>query len=129
MRRDLGRFGKYMTTYRNLRRYEKEGTRFLFNLYIPKGENGTTEIDMLMLSAKGLFVFESKNYSGWIFGSERQPKWYQTLPHGRGRSRKEAFYNPIMQNHTHIRHLQELLGADLPIDPLPEKSVPAAAHP
>lgn len=118
-----------MTTYRNLRRYEKEGTRFLFNLYIPKGENGTTEIDMLMLSAKGLFVFESKNYSGWIFGSERQPEWYQTLPHGRGRSRKEAFYNPIMQNHTHIRHLQELLGADLPIDPLPEKSVPAAAHP
>ena len=70
MRRDLGRFGKYMTTYRNLRRYEKEGTRFLFNLYIP-----------------------------------------------------------IMQNHTHIRHLQELLGADLPIDPLPEKSVPAAETP
>ena len=88
-------------TYRNLRRYEKEGTRFLFNLYIPEGENGTTEIEMLMLSAKGLFVFESKNYSGWIFGSERQPKWYQTLT----------------------------LEPDLPIDPLPEKSVPAAAHP
>lgn len=114
MRRDLGRFGEYMT-YRNLRRYEKEGARFLFNLYIPKGENGTTEIDVLMLSSKGLFVFESKNYSGWIFGSERQPKWYQTLPRGRGRSRKEAFYNPIMQNRTHIRHLQELLGADLPM--------------
>lgn len=118
-----------MTTYRNLRRYEKEGTRFLFNLYIPKGENGTTEIDMLMLSAKGLFVFESKNYSGWIFGSERQPEWYQALPHGRGRSRKEAFYNPIMQNHTHIRHLQELLGADLPIDPFRKNRSPLRRTP
>ncbi|MBQ8359615.1 MAG: NERD domain-containing protein, partial [Oscillospiraceae bacterium] len=80
----------------------------------PKGEEETTEIDVLMIHAKGLFVFESKNYSGWIFGSEHQKNWYQTLPQGRGRSHKESFYNPIMQNRTHIKHLKVLVGEDIP---------------
>lgn len=114
MRLDLGRFGEFLT-YRYLRKHEKEGAKFLFNLYIPKGEDGTTEIDVLMISPKGLFVFESKNYSGWIFGSEHQPKWYQTLPQGRGKSHKEAFYNPIMQNKTHIKHLKAMLGETIPM--------------
>ena len=68
-----------------------------------------------MISPKGLFVFESKNYSGWIFGSENQRNWYQTLPAGRGKSHKENFYNPIMQNRSHIKHLKAFLSADIPI--------------
>lgn len=114
VRFNLGRYGEYLT-YKNLRHYEQGGARFLYNLYIPKGTEGTTEIDVLMISRKGLFVFESKNYSGWIFGSENQRNWYQTLPKGRGQSHKEAFYNPIMQNRTHIKHLQALLGEDTPM--------------
>ena len=110
---DKGRLGEYMT-YRYLKNYEKSGAKFLFNIYIPKGENETTEIDVLMIHPQGLFVFESKNYSGWIFGSEYQKNWYQTLPQGRGRSSKETFYNPIMQNRTHIRHLKALVGEDIP---------------
>ena len=114
VRFNLGRYGEYLT-YKNLRHYEQGGARFLYNLYIPKGTEGTTEIDVLMISRKGLFVFESKNYSGWIFGSENQRNWYQTLPKGRGQSHKEAFYNPIMQNRTHIKHLQALLGEEIPM--------------
>lgn len=114
MRCNLGRYGEYLT-YWNLRQHEKEGAKFLFNLYIPKGENSTTEIDVLMISPKGLFVYESKNYSGWIFGSEHQSKWYQTLPQGRKRCHKESFYNPIMQNRTHIQHLKVLLGEAIPM--------------
>lgn len=113
VRRDLGRYGEYLT-YKHLRHHEKDGAKFLFNIYIPKGNDGTTEIDVLMISPKGLFVFESKNYSGWIFGSENQRNWYQTLPQGRRRSHKEAFYNPVMQNNTHIKHLKTLLGSDIP---------------
>lgn len=111
---DKGCLGEYMT-YKRLRSAEKLGAKFLFNLYIPKGEGETTEIDILMIHPKGLFVFESKNYSGWIFGSELQKNWYQTLPQGRGRSHKESFYNPIMQNRTHIKHLKMLLGEDVPM--------------
>ena len=113
-RLDVGRNGEYLT-YRHLHRHEKDGGKFLFNIYIPKGENGTTEIDVLMITQKGLFVFESKNYSGWIFGSEDKPKWYQTLPQGKGKSHKESFYNPIMQNRTHIKHLKVLLGETIPM--------------
>ena len=110
---DKGKLGEYLT-YKYLRSAEKNGAKFLFNIYIPKSGEETTEIDVLMIHAKGLFVFESKNYSGWIFGGENQKNWYQTLPQGRGRSRKESFYNPIMQNRTHIKHLQALVGEDIP---------------
>jgi len=110
---DKGKLGEYLT-FKCLRSAEKNGAKFLFNIYIPKSEKETTEIDILMIHTKGLFVFESKNYSGWIFGSEYQKNWYQMLPQGRGRSHKESFYNPIMQNRTHIKHLKVLVGEDVP---------------
>ena len=110
---DPGKYGEYLT-YRHLKHLEADGAKFLFNTYIPKGADATTEIDVLMISKKGMFVFESKNYSGWIFGNEQQVHWYQTLPSGR-KSRKQQFYNPIMQNNTHIKFLKALLGKDLPM--------------
>lgn len=111
---DKGRYGEYLT-YKYLKHMETKGAKFLFNVYIPKREGETTEIDVLMICAKGVFVFESKNYSGWIFGSEHQKNWYQTLPAGRGKSHKEHFYNPVMQNRSHIKHLKALLGEQLPV--------------
>ena len=114
VRQDVGRFGEYHT-YKRLRDLEAEGARFLFNVYIPKENEETTEIDVLMIHPDGLFVFESKNYSGWIFGREDQKKWCQMLPAGRGKSHKEFFYNPILQNRTHIRCLQTLLGEGIPM--------------
>lgn len=114
VRNNIGRYGEYYT-YKRLKNFESEGSKFLFNIYIPKDNGETTEIDVLMISPKGLFVFESKNYSGWIFGSENQKNWYQTLPASRGRSHKENFYNPIMQNHSHIKHLKAFLGTDIPV--------------
>ena len=92
VKKDLGRYGEYLT-YKRLKKFEESGAKFLFNLYIPKDNDKTTEIDVLMISPRGLFAFESKNYSGWIFGSETQKYWYQTLPTGRGESHKEKFYN------------------------------------
>ena len=44
-----------------------------------------------MIHEKGIFVFESKNYSGWIFGSADQLNWTQSLQNGE----KHHFYNPI----------------------------------
>lgn len=115
-RLDLGKYGEYLT-YKELRSYETAGGRFLFNLYIPKEDGETSEIDVILICRGGIFVFESKNYSGWIFGSEAQPKWTQTLPRGRGqgKSQKEHFYNPIMQNKSHIKHLRTLVGEDVPL--------------
>ena len=114
LRDDLGKYGEYLT-YIYLKHYENIGAKFLFNIYLPKENGETTEIDVLMICSKGVFVIESKNYSGWIFGSETQKNWYQTLPQGRGRSQKESFYNPIMQNFSHIKHLKNFIGEHIPI--------------
>lgn len=102
-------------TYKSLRHFESNGGKFLFNLLIPKVNDGVTELDLLLICSKGLFVFECKNYSGWIFGDEAQKRWTQTLPKSRGRCHKEQFYNPIMQNASHIKHLKNFVGKNLPI--------------
>ena len=77
----------------------------LFNIYIPNGKEQTTEIDLVYLHETGIYVIESKNYSGWIFGDEKSQKWMQTFANGQ----KFSFYNPIKQNMGHINALKALL--------------------
>ena len=112
---DQGEFGEYLI-YKALKTFERQGGRFLFNLYIPKPNDETTEIDVVLIHPKGLFVFESKNYNGWIFGNEKNRYWTQTLPKGRGHeSHKERFYSPIRQNGAHIKHLKRILSQSVPM--------------
>lgn len=87
----------------------------LRNLYVPHKDGSTAEIDVLFITRQGLFVFESKNYSGWIFGNEKDQYWTQTLPGGKN---KNTFYNPLKQNQTHAASLREYIGADVPIVPI-----------
>lgn len=108
---DKGRMGEYQV-YRCLRRIPPP-RRFLFNLYVPKEHGETTEVDVVMVHPTGLYVFESKQYAGWIFGRETDRYWTQCLPAGRG-SHKERFFNPILQNAGHVRWLRELLGEGAP---------------
>lgn len=78
---NVGQYGEYLTEYALLSRSMEGYYVVLKNLYLPmKGK--TTEIDLLMIHEKGIFVFESKNYSGWIFGSEDQLKWTQCFKSG-----------------------------------------------
>lgn len=105
---DPGEFGEYLITYalenNNISGYLK----VLKNLYIPIGYGKTTEIDVIMIHRKGIFVFESKNYSGWIFGSRNDRYWTQSLKGGQ----KNRFYNPILQNQTHINALSRIVKID-----------------
>lgn len=85
------------------------GCRFLLrNLYIPKAAGGTTEIDLIMLHKKGIFVVENKNYTGFIYGDDREEHWLQIKPVGSGVCRK-SFFSPVRQNEIHIRHVSRLL--------------------
>jgi hypothetical protein len=61
---------------------------------LSKKDGSTTEIDLIMIDETGIYVFESKNYSGWIFGDEKRKNWVQTLEN----RQKNYFYNPIWQN-------------------------------
>lgn len=62
-----------------------------------------------MIHPTGLYVLESKNYSGWIFGSDSSKYWTQTLPQGK-KCVKEKFLNPVIQNRTHIKYLKKLVA-------------------
>ena len=65
--KDKGQFGEYATDFA-LTNHNITGNFLVFqNIYIPY-KNVSCEIDILMFHEKGIFVFESKNYSGWIFG-------------------------------------------------------------
>jgi len=100
---DKGNFGEFLTFT-----YLEELTTFkklLTNVYIPKEDGTTTEIDLIMIDDTGIYVFESKNYSGWIFGDEKDKMWTQSL----GNRQKYKFFNPIMQNKGHIKALCNVL--------------------
>lgn len=76
------------------------------DLYIPTKEGNYSQIDLLVVTSTGIVVIESKNYSGWIFGSEHQTQWTQTFRNGQ----KFKLYNPIKQNQGHIYALSSFLG-------------------
>ena len=88
--------------------------KVLRNIYIRKEDGTTTEIDVLFLSRKGLFVFESKNYSGRISGYESERYWAVHYRNGQ----TYDLYNPIWQNSNHIKWLRNLLGKILPRIPM-----------
>lgn len=68
-------------------------------------EEGTTQIDHIIISPYGVFVIETKNVAGWIYGSERQKSWTQTFPTGD----KYYFQNPLRQNYKHVKTVQNML--------------------
>lgn len=87
----------------------------LRNVYVPRKDGTTSEIDVVYITPKGLFVIESKNYAGYIFGDERYKYWTSTLYAGKNwlgfkKVDKNKFYNPIWQNNSHISALRNHCG-------------------
>lgn len=107
MKHDKGKYGEFLV-FDELKPLEANGARFLFNAYIPKEDGTTSEIDVIILTKAGIFVVESKNYSGWIFGDKDSKKWMATLQSGD----KNQFYNPIWQNSSHCKYLKAFLDID-----------------
>ncbi|SDC83919.1 Nuclease-related domain-containing protein [Cupriavidus sp. YR651] len=73
-------------------------------------QDGTTQVDHILVSRFGVFVIETKDYKGWIFANGKHAKWTQVLFKW-----KFQFQNPIFQNFRHVRAVQELLDF-LPAD-------------
>ena len=114
----IGYFGHYMFEGRLILRQNRgEGSvrkaitanfkaphyHLLNNLTLPD-QDGTTQIDHVLVSTKGVFVIETKNYSGWIFGDEKAKQWTQVVYRVKNR-----FQNPIRQNFKHLKVIQNEL--------------------
>lgn len=78
------------------------------NITLRLGDGSTTQIDHVVVSPYGMFVLETKHLQGWIFGSEKQPTWTQSIYRHRS-----SFQNPLRQNWRHIKALQEVLQVPL----------------
>ena len=88
---------------------EKDVYHRLNGITLPRANGGSTQIDHIIVSIYGIFVIETKNYKGWIYGSENQRQWTQVFPNGS----KFKFQNPLRQNYLHIKTLADLLGLEL----------------
>jgi len=80
------------------------GNHLFKNVTIPT-QNGTTQIDHIIVSQYGIFVIETKNMKGWIFGDKNQRTWTQKIY-----KHTNKFQNPLHQNYKHIKTLESLLN-------------------
>ena len=90
-----------------LRKWLPDEYRILNDIYLPLPDGTTTQIDHVVVSQYGVFVVETKTYSGWIFGDEKSKDWTQSIYR-----KKSRFQNPMRQNYKHICALADNLGID-----------------
>lgn len=83
---------------------DKEKYHLIKNVTLPT-EDGSTQIDHIIVSEFGVFVVETKNMKGWILGSPNQKTWTQKIY-----KHSSEFQNPLHQNYKHVKTLESLLG-------------------
>ncbi|GGD94093.1 nuclease-related domain-containing protein [Caballeronia grimmiae] len=71
----------------------------------------TAEIDHLAITPFGIFIFETKNWSGRIAPSSSHGKLTRIAPNGKPEERR----SPIEQNRSKVRFLREQLPAIWPV--------------
>lgn len=84
-----------------------ENEQYVINNLTILNDGMTSQIDHIVINCRGVFVIETKNYSGKIYGSVNQREWTQVLAGG---NVKNKFYNPIKQNATHVYHVNKIVG-------------------
>jgi restriction system protein len=90
---------------------DKNSYHLVRDVTVPAGD-GTTQIDHIIVSRFGVFVIETKNMAGAIYGNEHQKQWTQAF----GPKNTFKFMNPLHQNYKHTSTLADLL--DLPKEKL-----------
>jgi restriction system protein len=77
----------------------------LLNNVTLRTDDGTTQVDHVLVSRSGVFVLESKHYTGWLFANAGSPQWTQVLY-----KNHYKFQNPIHQNRKHVSTVAKLLN-------------------
>lgn len=90
---------------KELSRLPQDGYYVVNDLMLPTKDGATTQVDHVVVSRFGIFVIETKDYSGWIFGREKGRQWTQAFPNGD----RFKFQNPLRQNWWHIYVMAEIL--------------------
>lgn len=114
-----GRFAEIITFFYLKYKLDLSECIVMENITIPDGKGGTTQIDHILISPKGIFVIELKYRNGYISGNKdgwnklyqndfNKKNWYVKY-------NKNSIYhlqNPFHQNLKHIKCLSLLTGLD-----------------
>ncbi|MGD1120077.1 MAG: nuclease-related domain-containing protein [Dehalococcoidales bacterium] len=76
----------------------------VFNNVLIRTGLWTSQIDHVIVSRYGIFVIETKNRNGWIFGEASDSYWTQV-----NYNKKAKFQNPLRQNDGHKQSLAQCL--------------------
>ncbi len=98
-----GIMGEFLVNLAINIKLDKKKYHLLKNVTLPT-EEGTTQIDHIIVSQYGIFVIETKNMKGWIFGDEHQKTWTQKIY-----KHSSKFQNPLHQNYKHTKTIESLL--------------------
>ena len=101
-----GIIGEFLVNTSTNFKLDKNKYHLIKNVTLPT-EDGTTQIDHIIVSEYGIFVVETKNMKGWIFGDEKQKFWTQKIY-----KHTNKFQNPLHQNYKHIKTIQNTLDID-----------------
>jgi len=98
-----GMMGEFIINVFATWKFDKDVYHLIKNVTLPT-EDGTTQIDHIIVSIYGVFVVETKNLRGWIFGSQNQKTWTQKIY-----KHTNKFQNPLHQNYKHTKTVASLL--------------------
>lgn len=99
-----GALGEFLVNFLLNKFLPKEQYRLIKNVTLLT-EDGTTQIDHIVVSKFGVFVIETKYMKGWIFGSATQKQWTQKIF-----KYSCKFQNPLHQNYKHTQTLSRCLA-------------------
>ena len=102
-----GLLGEMLVNFAIHIRLDKQKYHLLKNITLPTID-GTTQIDHIIVSQYGIFVIETKNMKGWIFGDEHKKVWTQKIF-----KHTTKFQNPLHQNYKHLKTLESSLNVNL----------------
>lgn len=105
-----GKIGEARVSRKLKKLAKKNGGQIFDNVIIPGENDKTSQIDHIYICKYGVFVVETKNYAGRIYGTDGQLEWTQVLAYGHS---KNKLYNPVKQNGTHIMRLSDILNLDV----------------
>lgn len=99
--------GEWKIRWRHGLRLNGRTYRALHDVTLPS-RDGTTQIDHLVVSKFGVFVIETKNYAGHIYGGADDVTWTQKFY-----KTSHTFQNPLRQNYKHVATVAENFGVPL----------------
>lgn len=76
---------------------------YIWNDVVIQRNGYSVQIDHIAISPYGIFIIETKNMKGWIYGNDDCDKWTKT-----NWGYKYHFHNPVRQNHAHVKALANL---------------------